>query len=129
MWFAGWTAIGRVVVLTVVAYVALTSLIRVFGKRTISKMNPGDFVVTVAIGPLAAARRNRKRQPARRTRGTRGGRCWLLSSGENCRAKKQAALPPLSTLRPFRSFLFFRLDGEADSLVPRVRNAIADFVH
>lgn len=40
--------------LSVLAYVALTALIRTFGKRTISRMNPGDFVVTVAIGSVVA---------------------------------------------------------------------------
>jgi len=39
----------------VLAYVVLITLIRVLGKRTISKMNPGDFVVTVAIGSVAAS--------------------------------------------------------------------------
>ena len=45
MWFTGWQPIGRAVLFSVLAYVVLIALIRVLGKRTISKMNPGDFVV------------------------------------------------------------------------------------
>ena len=55
MWFESWTAMLRIGLFSVVTYVALTALIRVFGKRTISKMNPGDFVITVAIGSVAGS--------------------------------------------------------------------------
>lgn len=55
MWFEIWTAMLRIGLFSVVTYVALTALIRVFGKRTISKMNPGDFVITVAIGSVAGS--------------------------------------------------------------------------
>ena len=54
MWSVDWPSFGRVILLVVVAYFSLTALIRLFGKRTISKMNPGDFVITVAVGSLAA---------------------------------------------------------------------------
>jgi uncharacterized membrane protein YcaP (DUF421 family) len=54
MWFSSWGEVGRVVVLAIVGWVSLTTLIRVFGKRTISKMNPGDFVVTVALGSMVS---------------------------------------------------------------------------
>jgi uncharacterized membrane protein YcaP (DUF421 family) len=55
LWFESWTALLRIAVFSVVTYVALTALIRLYGKRTISKMNPGDFVVTVAIGSVAGS--------------------------------------------------------------------------
>jgi uncharacterized membrane protein YcaP (DUF421 family) len=55
MWFESWIAILRIAIFSVVTYVALTALIRLYGKRTISKMNPGDFVVTVAIGSVAGS--------------------------------------------------------------------------
>jgi uncharacterized membrane protein YcaP (DUF421 family) len=55
MWFDSWSAVFRVMLFSAVTYVALTALIRVFGKRTISKMNPGDFVITVAIGSVAGS--------------------------------------------------------------------------
>ena len=55
MWFESWAAVLRIVLFSIVTYVALTALIRLFGKRTISKMNPGDFVITVAIGSVAGS--------------------------------------------------------------------------
>ena len=55
MWFESWSAVLRVIFLSVLTYTVLTALIRVFGKRTIAKMNPGDFVVTVAIGSVAGS--------------------------------------------------------------------------
>lgn len=38
----------------VLAYVALVVLLRVSGKRTLSKMNAFDLVVTVALGSTLA---------------------------------------------------------------------------
>lgn len=55
MWFTGWQPIGRTVLFTAIAYVAVITLVRLLGKRTISKLNPGDFIVTVAIGSVAAS--------------------------------------------------------------------------
>jgi uncharacterized membrane protein YcaP (DUF421 family) len=55
VWFTGWEPIGRAVLFSVIAYVALIALVRMLGHRTISKMNPGDFVVTVAIGSVTAS--------------------------------------------------------------------------
>ncbi|HET7618591.1 MAG TPA: YetF domain-containing protein [Vicinamibacterales bacterium] len=40
--------------LALVGYVALLTLIRVLGKRTISRMNPSDFAITVALGSTLA---------------------------------------------------------------------------
>jgi uncharacterized membrane protein YcaP (DUF421 family) len=54
MLFGGWTALGRTVVVGVLAYVALVLLLRLSGKRTLSKFNAFDFVVTVAIGSTLA---------------------------------------------------------------------------
>ena len=55
MWFTGWEPIGRAVLFSAGAYLALISLVRLLGHRTISKMNPGDFVVTVALGSVVAS--------------------------------------------------------------------------
>ena len=41
-------------VVGVLAYVALVFLLRISGKRTLSKMNAFDFVVTVALGSTLA---------------------------------------------------------------------------
>lgn len=44
----------RVLVVGVLAYIALVFLLRVTGKRTLSKMNAFDLVVTVALGSTLA---------------------------------------------------------------------------
>jgi len=53
--FSGWTPVLRTVILGVLAYFALVALLRVSGKRTLSKMNAFDFVVTVALGSTLAS--------------------------------------------------------------------------
>ena len=50
MWFESWDSLQRTVVAAVVAYAALVMFLRVSGKRTLSKMNAFDLVVTVALG-------------------------------------------------------------------------------
>lgn len=54
MMFNGWYALLRVVIVGVLAYAALVVLLRVSGKRTLSKMNAFDLVVTVALGSTLA---------------------------------------------------------------------------
>lgn len=54
MFFDSWTAVGRVLLIGVLAYAAIVLLLRVSGKRTLSKMNAFDFVVTVALGSTLA---------------------------------------------------------------------------
>jgi uncharacterized membrane protein YcaP (DUF421 family) len=54
IFFDSWQEIVRVVIIGVLAYVALVILLRVSGKRTLSKMNAFDFVVTVALGSTLA---------------------------------------------------------------------------
>jgi uncharacterized membrane protein YcaP (DUF421 family) len=54
MFFDGWHGLLRVVVMGTCAYLALILLLRVSGKRTLSKLNAFDFVVTVAIGSTLA---------------------------------------------------------------------------
>ena len=54
MFFDSWTGLGRVLIAGVVAYVALVAFLRVAGKRTLSKMNAFDLVVTVALGSSLA---------------------------------------------------------------------------
>lgn len=50
MWFDNWGQIGRVLLVGVAAYLTLILVLRVSGKRTLSKLNAFDFVVTVAMG-------------------------------------------------------------------------------
>ena len=55
-WFwQGWQAPVRVVCMGVLGYAALIILLRATGKRTLSKMNAFDFVITVASGSTFAA--------------------------------------------------------------------------
>ncbi len=54
MFFNGWAGMARTAVVGVLAYVALIFFLRISGKRTLSKMNAFDFVVTVALGSTLA---------------------------------------------------------------------------
>lgn len=54
IFFSSWEDIGRVVIIGVLAYLALIFLLRVSGKRTLSKMNAFDLVITVALGSTLA---------------------------------------------------------------------------
>lgn len=52
--FAGWQPIVRIVVVGIAAYAALIVMLRLSGKRTLSKLNAFDFVVTIALGSTLA---------------------------------------------------------------------------
>lgn len=52
--FDGWGSVLRVVVAVVCGYAGLVALLRVSGKRTLSKMNAFDLVVTIALGSTLA---------------------------------------------------------------------------
>ena len=54
MFFDSWSGLLRVVVVGVLAYTGLVLLLRVSGKRTLSKMNAFDLVITVALGSTLA---------------------------------------------------------------------------
>jgi uncharacterized membrane protein YcaP (DUF421 family) len=54
MWFDSWSDIGRVLAVGAAAYVTLVLILRVSGKRTLSKLNAFDLVVTVALGSTLA---------------------------------------------------------------------------
>ena len=55
LFFDGWEALLRAFVATVLAYATLLVMIRISGKRTLSKMNAYDFIVTIALGSCLAA--------------------------------------------------------------------------
>ena len=55
LFFDGWYNIGRAAVLSSIGFVALIAILRVSGKRTLSKLNVFDFVFVVAVGSLFAA--------------------------------------------------------------------------
>jgi uncharacterized membrane protein YcaP (DUF421 family) len=54
MLFDSWAGLGRVLLVGTFAYVALVALLRISGKRTLSKLNAFDLVVTVALGSTLA---------------------------------------------------------------------------
>jgi uncharacterized membrane protein YcaP (DUF421 family) len=54
MFFSGWDGLLPTVVVGLLAYLALVLFLRVSGKRTLSKMNAFDLVVTVALGSTLA---------------------------------------------------------------------------
>ena len=54
MWFDSWSDVLRVLAVGAAAYLALIVLLRISGKRTLSKLNAFDLVVTVALGSTLA---------------------------------------------------------------------------
>ena len=54
MWFDTWSGVVRVLAVGSAAYVALVVVLRVSGKRTLSKLNAFDLIVTVALGSTLA---------------------------------------------------------------------------
>jgi uncharacterized membrane protein YcaP (DUF421 family) len=54
MFFDSWAGLGRVLVVGTLAYVALVVVLRISGKRTLTKLNAFDLVVTVALGSTLA---------------------------------------------------------------------------
>lgn len=55
MFFDGWYPLLRVLVVGTCLYFGLIVILRASGKRTLSKMNAFDFVITVALGSTLAA--------------------------------------------------------------------------
>lgn len=54
MLFDSWVGLGRVLVVGPLAYLALVAILRISGKRTLTKLNAFDLVVTVALGSTLA---------------------------------------------------------------------------
>ena len=54
MLFNSWAGLGRVVLVGTLAYAALVLLLRISGKRTLTKLNAFDLVITVALGSTLA---------------------------------------------------------------------------
>ncbi len=54
MVFDGWEGLVRILIVGSAAYGGLVFMLRVSGKRTLSKMNAFDLVVTVALGSTLA---------------------------------------------------------------------------
>ena len=54
MFFDNWTGLIRTALVGVCGYAVLLLLVRISGKRTLSKMNAFDLIVTVALGSTLA---------------------------------------------------------------------------
>ncbi len=55
IFFDNWQTIFRTLIIGVLAYVIMVLMLRISGKRTLSKMNAFDFIVTIALGSTLAA--------------------------------------------------------------------------
>ena len=53
--FDSWSGMGRVALNAALAYLALVVFLRVSGKRTLTKLNAFDLVVTIALGSTLAS--------------------------------------------------------------------------
>ncbi len=54
MFFDDWTGIGRTLIVGVAAYIVVIVFVRIAGKRTLSKLNAFDLIITVALGSTLA---------------------------------------------------------------------------
>ena len=54
MFFDDWFGLLRILIVGILAYGALIVLLLASGKRTLSKWNSFDFVVTIALGSTLA---------------------------------------------------------------------------
>ena len=55
IFFDSWESIIRTFSVTIMGYIAMIFLLRASGKRTLSKMNAFDFIVTIALGSVLAS--------------------------------------------------------------------------
>ena len=54
IFFDNWKVLFRTGAIGIMAYVSMIFLLRISGKRTLSKMNAFDLVVTVSLGSILA---------------------------------------------------------------------------
>jgi uncharacterized membrane protein YcaP (DUF421 family) len=55
LFFAGWSAIGRVAVMALAIYIVVVAILRVVGQRALAKMSAYDLIVTVTLCSLVAS--------------------------------------------------------------------------
>ncbi len=55
LFFNSWDAILRTLAAGTLAYIGLVVILRVSGKRTLSKWNAFDFIITIALGSTLAS--------------------------------------------------------------------------
>ena len=54
MWFESWDSLINILITGVVCFIGLIMFLRVAGKRTLTKMNAFDFIMTFTIGSTLA---------------------------------------------------------------------------
>ncbi len=54
MFFSDWSSLLRTLVIGTLAYITLVLFLRISGKRTLSKLNAFDLIVTVSLGSTLA---------------------------------------------------------------------------
>lgn len=102
VFFDGWPVLLRTAVVGVLAYSILIVFLRATGKRTLSKMNAFDFVVTVALGSTLAS------ILLSRTRSTRRPDPWGIAFSRN---RMTIAAVPASTQMILLQTLIVAEDG------------------
>ncbi|MGJ8573158.1 MAG: DUF421 domain-containing protein [Hoeflea sp.] len=55
IFFDDWAGIGRILITGVLAYGALVVMLRTSGKRTLSKFNAFDFIITICLGSMLSS--------------------------------------------------------------------------
>lgn len=55
IFFDGWESFWRALIKIVLAYISIVFFLRISGKRTLTKMNAFDLIVTIALGSMLAA--------------------------------------------------------------------------
>ncbi|WP_322990550.1 YetF domain-containing protein [Hoeflea sp.] len=55
IFFDNWAGIGRIVLTGLLAYPVLILMLRISGKRTLSKFNAFDFIVTICLGSMLSS--------------------------------------------------------------------------
>lgn len=55
IFFDDWAGIGRILITGLLAYPALILMLRISGKRTLSKFNAFDFIVTICLGSMLSS--------------------------------------------------------------------------
>jgi uncharacterized membrane protein YcaP (DUF421 family) len=54
MFWDSWESLGEIIIVGTLAYIALIVMLQISGKRTLSKFNAFDFIITVAFGSILA---------------------------------------------------------------------------
>ena len=55
IYFSDWMSLFRIIIISVAGYIALITILRISGNRTLSKMNSFDFIITIALGSTFAS--------------------------------------------------------------------------